>query len=336
MRPTNRLFPLLGLCGLLLVAQMLIGCGPKRAYTSYATPAELNLAGYERVNIADFTTASTAYPAPANAEYFRRRIESLLFETGRFQPLRGEAVDERIKLLERARQTGGAADPSTVSFEVGDAYLTGQILSITISSTVEQRQVKQGEQYITQFQRKTLGEVQGSMTLAGLVGGEVISTLTKVGSIREESSWAAAPPPEADPGQIIRQCLDDLANSFMSSIVAKRTPTAVYFFSVSHPMTKPGISYFRSFEYGRAVEAFQMVVDSFPENPKKRARAIYHLALAQEFASVAKPELLEEAIKNYNEALTFEPGRPEITRALRRAEERKRNINTFRDQGIPQ
>jgi tetratricopeptide (TPR) repeat protein len=316
----------------------LLGCTKAAYYQVYVPPAA-NVAGIDRVAIADFDGLQRS------GRIIAAKLSEGIVDAGQFQLLERDKLD-RI-LAERDFNQSGYVDPATVSdlkllgvdaliFGVVDAYSVDQQTGITKVETEVgtgkyrevQREGEKGEtETVREEIKKTVlidrgyvlreGTVAVTFRMANINTGEIVAIKTETANFSKKA-WRG----ETNQLPSKDAILDDLASTvtarFLHQIHPSTITRRVTFEENDVPSTKVGISYAQAGLWDKAYDAMSQAVRDAPWDPT----AHFNLAVVCDVLGKS-----QEAMASIERAIELDP-KDKYLHWL--AQVRQREMNTAR------
>lgn len=326
----------------LLLLLFLAGCATSTFYFTVKRAADINLKGYDKIAVGDFTGGSDLEKERGND--VRSEITTALFKSSLFEVVDREHIDRII--AEQKLDNSGLIDEKTAA-EVGKVIGAAAFLSGRVQSSKYEEDHKLGSTYKDKMGKKKNTYIRvGSYNLIIIVKvvdiktSKILAVKTLHSSAHDSSSATfdagtsndlvkailvlsgnetknEAPP--IDQGALYVKCIKDVTAQFMKLISPYEDRVRANFEKDKMlPEVEHALAFFKAGEWEDGIGFLQSAMKKGGLSNEVKAKAYYNLGLAQTYTGA-----IDEAMGNLKEAIMLNPGSSAYSRALRKAKKEK-------------
>ena len=317
-------------CIVLVLVLCSVGCKTAKLDTHVLRPAEINLSGYERITVGQFT-------GDGGSE-IRNRLVQALFDCGKYDVLDRETL--RAGMTERELKMAGLAKEGLAEGEVitANALVVGdskQRCNQHVESTVVEYYDLEGNKHTkTVRQRYATGTVEAAMKIVDLESTRIVANSLLNRKKNYNSGWQDSTPPSVDPRSLYEGIYPGIVTEFMHKIAPyTETVQAVLYKSKRMPQTAAGITLFKSGDTAAAADSFAEALETGKADPKTKpkelANATFNLAVARLYLNQ-----FDEAVAGFQEAIRLDPTNKKFREWLERAIRRREEHRKLQEQGV--
>lgn len=312
--------------GLSAIMAGLSGCASEVAVTeTMRRPAEINMAGYERVTIRPI--------AGPGGEKMTARLKQALVQA-KFEVLER---DQRV-LADRGREKnleelGGTAPEQGGAQGIIKAgvLIKGSVLQHGCTHTSKVQRCVQNNVAYTNFSDVADATVEVSFDVVDLATTKLIVSKSITGRQTVQSQWASTPG-HLDEGPLYDECYKQVIAQFRNALSPHNVTVVVRLFKVDKvPANDSGIALFQAKDYANAVTSFESGLDAakaLPEiTPRDLSRICHNIGLSLEFGGQ-----YPSALARYDEAIRIEPD-PAYQNSVIRCKKQIENAEKLKEQG---
>lgn len=256
----------------LLFGILIVGCATTSMNMRITKPAEINLAGINKIAIGEIT-------GPSNSEV-TEVLTTKLFNSGRFEVLDRQHVDQLF--TEHKLTFSGVIDENT-AVEIGKligsaALIFGRVSNHKYDEKWEQNDWKddKGNSH-RRYTRSGQADVSMSLQLTDLRTGKIIAIKQLSNTQKGKTSATDKYPDKIDSDKLLEDARGECIQAFMRSIAPYQVNEKVAFENDKKvPEIVSGITFAKTGDIQRAAESFRKSVETNPTNPK----AHYNLGIA--------------------------------------------------------
>jgi len=315
---------------MLLLVVLASGCATTTK-TQVLRPAKINLVGVKGLAIGGF--------GGEGGPIVRAQILKAVFDSQRFDVVDRENLGAGITEME-LQQVGLASGEKAVGMQRADALVTGKV-DQRCNQGVESGQFTQtdanGRAYnVTLYQRWAKADVTlaASVTNLSTMKCDVVDNIPA--SYSAASDWLESPPGEFDPRSLYESCYPRITSEFMKDIAPYTEIVKVNLLPAKHaPETEAGIQLFQAGQFEQALKQFEKAEQTAKDNPKIKPDELsaikFDIGVAKEYLSD-----YDGAVASVQEAITLCPGKKIYTESISRINERRKDANELKRQGVLQ
>jgi len=300
----------------------LTGCCTTPIAGSFKMPAEVNMAGRDRV-ILDTVKGQGGNLMTARLKPELARAGFTVLDRSSF----GTASNEEI-----LRQISGAGSQSGTAPKVTTAavLIKGNVLRHDFNHAHRQVKFVQNGVEMVGYVDEGTATVEAAFDVVELATTQVIATKS-IQATQSGQTDVFSSPPSLNPEPLYNDCYTSLVYQFMKVISPYNVAVRDCMDKISKlPENDSGVGMFMAGDYGRAVKDFEAALESAKTNPKIKpthvSKVWHNLGLAHEFGGN-----YEQAVSCYRQALALQPN-AEFQKSLNRALLRLRTKSVLQDQ----
>lgn len=310
----------------------LTSCATTDVSTNVLKPAEINMAGYERITVGEFDGEGSTQ--------LRQRLISAISNSGMYEVIDRDNI--RQGMGEQELIDLGLVDSDSSyddgGFLAATSLVTGSILRNDFSQFKEKElrtryDSNNNPHNYTVYRNTGTSSVTSAIKVIDLESMMVVAPATIESSYTASTSWVEGNPPGVAPGPLTESCYKETVTRFMHKIAPFTESVVVTLYKKQGPPSnKSGIQYFKSGNYQRARDMFEEALAYLQADPKSKpkeySRVYYNLAVACEYCNdySSAQKYYEEAIRNKSEK--------KYIQAAQRCSIRLADYRELRNQGI--
>ena len=315
------------------VACLLSGCKTVTLQVPVLRPAEINMAKYKQVAVAE--VGGNAGRAVAD------KLNEGLVESGRFTVVDRQNLDRILK--EQELNASDMADASNAA-KLGKVMGTSALIFGTAeknykeditkdSGTCTKVDGKTTTKYkCTTYTRVGKATLKGTLKVVDVETGQILKTKTLPCEKSVSTSKTDGDPDKIDPDPYFEACTGGIVATFMKAIAPyTETVNANFVKDGDLPSMEQGINQAKLGDWANAVETFKAAVDSGAKNPKisqsTLAKAWWNLGLAYEYSGQ-----FDEGLKAIKKAYELVPD-DDYLHEVKSVEKRKAEQKKLEEQG---
>ncbi|MBI5528385.1 MAG: tetratricopeptide repeat protein [Deltaproteobacteria bacterium] len=325
--------PRLAVCVVGFAVLVLIGgCRTVALHVPVLRPAEINMAKYKQVAVAEI--------GGNNGRAMADKLNEALVESGRFSVVDRQNLDRIIK--EQGLSASDLTDPNTAA-KLGKVMAASAMIFGTgekdyketmkkESGTCTKYEGKKATKYAcTTYTRIGSIKVKGTLKVVDVETGQILKTKTLPCEKNVATSKTDGDPDRIDPEPIQEACVGMIVSMFMKAIAPyKEIVEAKFVKDGDMPSMEQGINQAKLGDWTNAVETFKAAVDSGAKNPKTSqstlAKGWWNLGLALEYSGQ-----FDEALKALKKAYELNPD-DECLNEVKNVEKRKAEQKKLQEQ----
>lgn len=281
--------------GLLLGLVMLAGCSTVTVETTVLRPADINMAGYEKITIGEFKGDG--------GPDLRHRLKSALFNASNYEILDRENLKMGMREQELIQAGLADGDESMGNIRVANALLTGDVRQDYQEEMKKGVAVNNDGKLVDSRYREGQARVKAALQIVDLETMQVVANAFLEEKEKAQSKAVIyGSPPRIDRVGLFDECHEDISAKFLRKIAPYRERVDARLFKQGDLAgNESGIAYFKAADYGEAAENFEKAwTDASRDakmDPDEKAKAVYNLGLALEYLGE-----MEKALEYYQKA----------------------------------
>lgn len=302
-----------------------LGCETVRHTGTRKVPAEVNMAGRDRVVLQTIqgqggqVITSRLKPALAAAD---------------FKVLDRQSLGTRVR-EEELRDLGVADEQERQKIMSAGVLIRGNVVRHAFDRGIQEAQQtgeRNGVKYTyTVYRDVGRATVEVGFDVIDLGTTEIIAPKTVTAIKAAQTEWSTSPP-RVSPEPIFNQCYDEVVRQFMKAISAHDVHFDVTLYKNSKlPDNEAGVGMFLAKDYAQAAKHFEAALESAKTLPKmtpdKVSKVWHNLGLAYEFG-----HNYDKALDSYKQAIALKPT-PTYQQSVARCTKRMNDAGRLREQG---
>lgn len=302
-----------------------LGCETVRHTGTRKVPAEVNMAGRDRVVLQQIQGEG--------GPVMTARLQTEL-AAAKFTVLDRQSLDTRNREKD-LQDLGGDENRDRQKVMSAGVLIRGNVLRHAFTHNMEEAQqtaVRDGVKYAYPvYSDVGRGTVEVKFDVVDLATTEIIAPKSILATKAARTEWSPTPT-RMSPEPIFNQCYDEVVRQFMKAISAHDVHFDVTLYKNSKlPDNEAGVGMFLAKDYAQAAKHFEAALESAKTLPKmtpdKVSKVWHNLGLAYEFG-----HNYDKALDSYKQAIALKPT-PTYQQSVARCTKRMNDAGRLREQG---